>query len=100
VKNIEVITTVEGKIPVDKSEEFEEAYAALKTWPFPVGWVCSALLRNINDPEIYRIQTVWESRAVLEKFRNSGETPAAPALFKKFGAEPVLEIYDTTQKIP
>ena len=88
-----VVTIVEGKIPFSKTKEFEDAYASVKG-PFPSGWVESRLIKNSSDPEIYRIETVWESRKVLEKYRTSTTTPVAVALFQKVGINPIVNIYE------
>ncbi len=88
-----VVTIVGGKVPISKSREFEEAYASVKG-PFPPGWVESRLIKNSSDPENYRIETVWESREVLEKYRTSTTTPVAVALFQKVGVNPTVNIYE------
>lgn len=95
-----VITIVEGNVPVPEMKEFEASYASLKQGPFPPGWIMSSLLRNSDNPKIYRIETVWESREALEKYRRSTQTPAAVLLFKKAGVRPRVEIYDMAYHIP
>ena len=97
---MQIITIVEGKIPINKTKEFEKYYAELKKEPFPEGLVRSSLLRNKNNPEIYRIQTVWQSLEILEKYRNSTETPTAILLFQKFGVTPKVEIYSVIYNLP
>ncbi len=97
---MEVITIVEGKVPVSKSKEFETAYESLKQGPFPPGWLRSSLLRNSDNPETYRIETVWESREALEKMRSSTQTPKAIELFQKVKTSPRVEIYDIVNNVP
>lgn len=97
---MEVITIVEGKVPISKAREFEMAYASLKQGPFPPGWLRSSLLRNGDNPEIYRIETVWESREALEKYRSSTQIPKAIELFQKVKASPRVEIYDIVHNLP
>ena len=98
--NMEVITIVEGKVPISKAKEFETAYKSLKQDALTPGLVGSSLLRKSDNPEIYRIETVWESREALEKMRSSTQTPKAIELFQKVKASPRLEIYDLVQDIP
>ncbi|KCZ73258.1 hypothetical protein ANME2D_00321 [Candidatus Methanoperedens nitroreducens] len=97
---MEVITIVEGNVPISKAEEFETAYASLKQETLSPGLIRSYLLRNSNNPEIYRIETVWESREALEKMRRSTQTPKAIELFQKIKATPHLEIYDIVLSLP
>ena len=92
--NMQGITIVEGKIPISKSKEFERAYESLKQDALTPGLVRSSLLRKSDNPEIYRIETVWESHEALDKMRSSTQTPKAIELFQKVKASPRLEIYD------
>ncbi len=96
---MEVITIVEGKVPVSKAKEFETAYASLKQDALTPGLIRSSLIRKSDNPEIYRIETVWESREALEKMRSSTQTPKAIELFQKVKASPHLEIYDLVHNI-
>lgn len=98
--NMEVITIVEGRVPISKAREFETAYASLKQDVLPPGLIRSSLLRNSDNPEIYRIETVWESREALEKMRSSTQTPKAIELFQKVKASPRVEIYDIVNNVP
>ncbi len=97
---MEVITIVEGKVPISKAGEFEAAYESLKQEPFPPGLLRSSLLRNSDNPEIYRIETAWESREALDKMRSSTQTPKAVELFQKVKASPRVEIYDIVHNLP
>ncbi|HLB71830.1 MAG: antibiotic biosynthesis monooxygenase [Candidatus Methanoperedens sp.] len=98
--NMEVITIVEGRVPISKAKEFETAYAALKQGALSPGLIRSSLLRNSDNPEIYRIETIWESREALEKMRSSTQIPKAIELFQKVRASPRLEIYDIVHNLP
>ena len=97
---MEVITIVEGKVPISKAKEFETAYESLKKDALTPGLVRSSLLRKSDNPEIYRIETVWESREALDKMRSSTQTPKAIELFQKVKTSPRLEIYDIAYNIP
>ncbi len=95
-----VVTVVEGTIPASKIREFEEAYAEVKKEALPPGLVTSSLLRNAKNPEIYRIQTVWQSREDLEKMRSATQTPKAIELFQKVNITPKLEVFDMVDNLP
>ncbi len=97
---MEVITIVEGRVPISKAREFETAYASLRQGVLSSGLIRSSLLRNSDNPEIYRIETVWESREALEKMRSSTQTPKAIELFQKVKASPHVEIYDIVNNVP
>jgi quinol monooxygenase YgiN len=96
---MEVITIVEGRVPVSKAREFEAAYESLKQDALTPGLIRSSLIRKSDNPEIYRIETVWESREALEKMKSSTQTPKAIELFQKVKALPRLEIYDIVYNI-
>ncbi len=95
-----VVTVVEGKVPIPKTKEFEEAFSLGKKEMLPPGLVSSALLKNIKNPETYRVQTVWDSREALDKMRSSTETPKAFEFFQKVGVMPTLEVYEIINNIP
>jgi len=42
----------------------------------------------------WKILSLWRDQAALDAMRAGAEPPAAPALFRQLGAEPVLRIYD------
>jgi heme-degrading monooxygenase HmoA len=95
---MEIVTFVRGKVPSSKLEEFEVGYENLKGVTKPEGLIVSYLLQDVNDKEVYMIETVWESLEALEKMR-SQKKPAAPSLFLKAGAKPTLTIYKFKNKI-
>lgn len=95
---VKVLTFVKGEVPTSKIRKFEAGYAALKKEPLPQGLEQSYLLKNSEKPEAYTVVSIWESREALDKMRSSS-APAAPALFKKFGATPQLEIQEAVNSI-
>lgn len=97
---MQVITIVEGNVPISKSKEFETAYESLKQDALTPGLVRSSLLRKSDNPEIYRSETLWKSREALEKMRSSAQTPKAIELFQKVKVSPRLEIYDVVHNVP
>ena len=96
---MKVLTFVKGEVQASKIREFEAGYATLKKESLPSGLEQSYLLKNTEKPETYTIVSIWESHEALEKMRSSGREPAAPALFKKFGATPQLEIHEAVNTI-
>ena len=59
--------------------------------PLPDGLVRTELLAG-GDGD-WKIQSLWRDQAALDALRAGPEPPAAPALFRRLGAEPVLRIY-------
>ncbi len=95
-----IVTIVEGRIPISKTEEFEQNFILTKKEALPPGLITSSLLKNTKKLETYRIQTVWESREALEKMRSGTQTPKAIELFQDVGATPTLEVYDLVDSVP
>lgn len=97
---MEIITVVEGKVPISKAKIFEESFAAISKESIPHGLIRSSLLKNIDDPEVYQIETIWLNKEVLENMKSSKEGPLAPKLFKEVGATPLLKIFELKHKMP
>jgi len=79
-----VVTSVDAVVSPDREAELIAGYAALAS-SRPEGLVRSELLRGPDNR--WRIQTTWRDMEALMAMRNSGEPPAAPALFESVGAE-------------
>jgi heme-degrading monooxygenase HmoA len=52
----------------------------------------SFLLQSDDDPDVWRIVTVWRDRESLEAMRGSGETPTGVRIFRDADAEPRLTV--------
>lgn len=88
----EIMTEVRAIVPRERAEDVPVAFAALAQRPLPDGLLRTELLAG-RDGE-WKIQSVWRDQAALDAMRAAAEPPAAPALFRQLGAEPVLRIYD------
>lgn len=97
------MTVVEGKVPSSRAKEFEMSYAEVKDNKLPDALVQSFLLKDTENPEVYRIATVWKSSEGLEEFRESmkktKQTPTAVALFQKVGVEPTFKVYNIPHRV-
>jgi quinol monooxygenase YgiN len=87
----EIMTEVSATVPVERAEDVLAAFAELTQRPLPAGLLRTELLAG-RDGE-WKIQSLWRDQAALDAMRAGPEPPAAPALFRQFGAEPVLRIY-------
>ncbi len=59
---MEVISFVEGNIPISKIKEFESDYETLKQNEKPEELIASYLLQNFTQKGLYIIETVWASQ--------------------------------------
>lgn len=88
-----VITTLEAHVAPDKADALEAAYNQ-GIEQLDAGIVQTFLLRDSRDSSIWRIVTVWESRAALDAMRQSGQTPRGVVMFRAADAEPALSVFD------
>jgi hypothetical protein len=91
-----VLTVLEARVAPERASDLQAAYEA--AGPLPPGLVRSQLLRDANDPGVWRIQTLWESREALVAMRGKG-TPAGVLMFRSAGAEPTLTVFEVTDSI-
>ena len=86
-----VITILEAHVAPDKATTLEAAYNQ-GIEQLDAGITQTFLLRDSKDTSIWRIVTVWESRAALEAMRQSGQTPRGVVMFRAADAESVLSV--------
>ncbi len=91
---MQVMTVVEGRVPILRAGDFEAAYASVKDQVKPPGWKRSMLLRDTKEEGLYRVSTLWETREALDEMRKSTSVPVAIALFRNVGVEPNLRIFE------
>lgn len=94
---MEVITFVEGNIPISKIKEFESDYETLKENEKPEGLIASYLLQDADRKVYYIIETVWASQGALDKMGN--EQLEIVELFEKFGVRPTVRGYNMVNNI-
>jgi heme-degrading monooxygenase HmoA len=88
-----VVTILEARVAPDKAAILEAAYKQ-GIEQLDAGITQTFLLRGSNDPSVWRIVTVWQSRDALEAMRRSGETPRGVLMFRAADAEPMLSVFD------
>jgi len=84
-------TELEGRVAPERAGDLEAAFLASKG-KLPPGLIRSSLVRDASDPQLWRIQTLWESREAIEAMRGKG-TPAGVLMFRSAGAEPTLKMF-------
>lgn len=87
----EIMTEVSAIVPGERADDVPAAFAELTKRPLPDGLIRTELLAG-RDGE-WKIQSLWRDQPALDAMRAGAEPPAAPALFRRLGAEPVLAIY-------
>ncbi len=88
-----VITVLEALVQADKTDSLKAVYQQA-TQHLDEGISQTFLLHSTKDPGIWQIVTIWQSRAALEKMRQSGEKPRGVLIFREAGAEPKLTVYE------
>lgn len=94
-----VITILESHIKAENWAAFQNDYKN-RTAQLPPQMLQTFLLQDTADETLWRIVSVWKSRAALEEMRNSGETPAGVLMFRAAGAEPKLSIFNVPASAP
>ena len=95
-----VITELEAHVPADKWDALRQAYRDLTTRGLPSQMVRGVLLQSTTDPTLWRAISTWRSRAALDEYRSSVETPGGVLLFRGVGVEPVLTLFDVAGHAP
>ena len=93
-----IITALEALVPEERAAALEAAYEELGRRALPDGLVRSHLVRSVNSPGLWRLETTWRDRQALEAMRGQG-TPAGLILFRSVGVEPSLGIFEVVGTI-
>ena len=93
-----VLTVLEAHVPQGRQQDLQGAYRAAARETFPPGLIRSALLHAANDRTLWRIETLWESRDVLDAMRGTG-TPRGVQIFRAAGAEPTLTVFEVLDEL-
>ncbi|MEK7112838.1 MAG: hypothetical protein AAB875_06015 [Patescibacteria group bacterium] len=92
-----VVTTLEAEVSRENWEALQKAYKELgaesKIRPSQ-----SFLLQSKENPNLWRIISIWEDMGTLQKLRESGETPAGILIFRAAGGEPKLEVFEAKEE--
>jgi quinol monooxygenase YgiN len=85
----EILTEVSARVPAGAGSVPAE-FARLLEAPLPDGLLRTELLRGADEE--WRIHSLWRDQAALDAMRAGPEPPAAPSLFRRLGAEPILRV--------
>ncbi len=97
---MEIITMVKGKIPESSINDFKAAYASMKEDTLPEGLIASYLLKDMIEPDVYTVETVWADPETLKKLMDDDETTSDVKLFEKFNVDPSVAIHEVWDNYP
>ena len=85
-----ILTIVTANVDQGQAQALIAAYEMLLAGGLPDGLLETQLLGDGQGH--WAIHSLWRDRAALDAMRAASEPPAAPALFRRFSAEPALTI--------
>ena len=95
-----VMTILEAQVELDMIPALQAAYRNGVEHGLPPQMTQSFLVQSANDKKLWRIISIWKSRAALEEMRHSMETPEGILMFRAAGAEPKLSIFEVAASAP
>ena len=93
-----ILTVLEATVDPGRAADLEAAFRA-GAGQVPPGLIRTHLLCASTDQTRWRIETLWQSRAVLDAMRQHTSTPAGVLMFRRAGAEPTLTIFEVVATI-
>ena len=72
----------------------------MKEDPLPEGLIASYLLKDMIEPDVYTVETVWADPETLKKLMDDDETTADVKLFEKFNVDPSVAIHEVWDNYP
>ena len=88
-----IMTVLEAHVPADQLPNVERVFREGMR-PLPPEIVQTFLVRDANDPSLFRLTTVWRSMEELRAMRQSGVKPKGIQMFEEVGGRPVLSVFD------
>ena len=85
-----ILTIVTANVDEGRAQDLTAAYEMLLAGDLPDGLVETQLLGDGKGH--WAIHSLWRDLAALDAMRAAPDPPAAPALFRRFSAQPVLAV--------
>lgn len=85
-----ILTIVSADVDEGRAHRLTSEFENLLAGGLPDGLLETRLLGDGQGH--WAIHSLWRDRAALDEMRASPEPPAAPALFRRFAAEPSLVV--------
>ena len=90
--NNKILSIIEARVHQNSWELLQQNYEEVKKENLPSLLLSSHLVQDINEPEIWRIVTIWENLEAMNEYRKSVDVPAWILVFQKVNAVPKLII--------
>ncbi|SER95723.1 Antibiotic biosynthesis monooxygenase [Pedococcus cremeus] len=90
LKVMSIRTIVTADVDQGQAQELVGAFRTLLAGGLPDGLLETQLLGDGEGH--WAIHSLWRDQAALDAMRAASEPPAAPALFRRFSAEPALVV--------
>jgi catechol 2,3-dioxygenase-like lactoylglutathione lyase family enzyme len=87
-----VMTVLEARVSEQQWADLVQLYERGAS-RLPPQMLQTFLVQSDSDRELWRGISIWRSRAALEEYRRSVQTPGGIAMFRAVGAEPTLGIW-------
>jgi len=93
------MSVLEATVPADRWSELAEMYrkAGERT---PPQMLHAFLVQSTAEPSRWRGISIWRSRAALEEYRRSVQTPLGIAMFQAVGAHPEITLWEVDAASP
>jgi hypothetical protein len=88
-----VMTVLEAHVAAEQWDALQRAFSEGADH-LPPQMVQTMLVQSTSDPTIWQGISIWHSRAALQEYRRSVETPGGVLFFRSVGAEPTLTIFE------
>lgn len=88
-----VMSVLEAVVPADRWSELAALYRKAGE-RIPPQMLHAFLVQSATEPTRWRGISIWRSRAALEEYRRSVQTPAGIAMFQAVGAHPEITLWD------
>lgn len=94
-----VMTVLEADVPADRWGDLSEMYRRAGE-QLPSQMLHAFLVQSSTVPARWRGIAIWRSRAALEEYRRSVQTPTGIAMFQAVGAHPEVTLWDVGAAYP
>lgn len=93
------MTVLEADVAPDRWSELAELYRKAGEH-LPSQMLHTFLVQSSTEPSRWRGISIWRSRAALEEYRRSVQTPEGIAMFQAVGAHPEITLWDVGVALP
>jgi quinol monooxygenase YgiN len=89
----------EGRVEQTRWAELRKIYDQMGA-ALPEGVTDTWMVQDSDDPEYWRLISLWRDRGALDAYRNSGGKPGGLVIFESVGATPERHFFDVVARRP